>query len=143
MSVAYLEHFSIIASVPAPCPLLFVLALAGESELILWLSIGNLVDAEPLVGRSEKAGKVPFDVLDVVELRGQWVVDVNHNDLPVGLFLVEQSHDAKDLDLLDLSGVANELANLADIKWIIVSLCLGLWVNYIGVFPSLADLGEL
>lgn len=32
-----------------------VLALAGESELVLGLSIRNLVDTEPFIGGSEKA----------------------------------------------------------------------------------------
>lgn len=46
---------------------LLVLALAGEGELVLGLAIGNFVDAEPLVGGTEKAGQVPLDVLNIVE----------------------------------------------------------------------------
>jgi hypothetical protein len=58
---------------------------------------------------------VALDVLDVVELRSEGVVDVNDDNLPVGLSLVEESHDAEDLDLLDLARVAYGLANLADV----------------------------
>lgn len=35
---------------------LLVLALAGESELVLGLAVGDLVDAEPLVGGAQEAG---------------------------------------------------------------------------------------
>lgn len=44
---------------------LLIFALAGECELILGLSIGNLINAEPLVGGAEKARKVTFDILNV------------------------------------------------------------------------------
>lgn len=78
-----------------------------------------------------------LNVLDVVELGGQRVVHVNDNDLPVSLLLVEKGHDTEDLDLLDLAGVANKLADLADIERVVVTLGLGLGVNGVGVLPGL------
>ena len=114
-----------------------VLALAGESELVLWLSIWNLVNAEPLIGRSQETWEVALDILDIVELWCQWVVDINNNDLPVGLLLVEESHDTENLDLLDLSWVADKLTDLADVQWVVVALGLGLWVDNIWVLPGL------
>lgn len=78
-----------------------------------------------------------LNILDVVELSGKRVVDINDDDLPVGLFLIEQSHHTKNLDLLDLTGVANKLTNLADIERIVVTLGLGLGVDDVGVFPGL------
>lgn len=78
-----------------------------------------------------------FDILDIVELRSQRVIDVDNNDLPVGLLLVEKGHNAEDLDLLDLARLGNELANLADVQRVVVSLGLGLWVDNVGVFPGL------
>lgn len=114
-----------------------VLALAGESELVLWLSVWDLVDAEPLIGRSQKTWQVALDILDIVELWCQWVVDINDNDLPVGFLLVKESHDTKDLDLLDLSWVADKLTDLADVQWVVVALGLGLWVDDIWVLPGL------
>jgi hypothetical protein len=39
--------------------------------------------------------------------------------------------------LLDLAGVANEFADLTDVKWVIVALGFGFRVDYVGVFPSL------
>jgi hypothetical protein len=80
---------------------------------------------------------VALNVLNVVELVGKGVVHVNDNDLPVGLTLVEQGHDTENLDLLDLTGVANELTNLADVKRVVVTLGLGLGVGGVGVLPGL------
>lgn len=118
---------------------LLVLALAGESELVLGLAVRDLVDAEPLVGGTDEAGEVTLNILNVVELGGKRVVDVNDNDLPVGLLLVEKGHDTEDLDLLDLAGVADELADLADVERVIVTLGLGLGVDGVGVLPGLGE----
>lgn len=78
-----------------------------------------------------------LDVLNVVELGSNGVVHVNDNDLPVSLLLVEQSHDAENLDLLDLSGVSDKLADLANVERVIVTLGFGLRVGDVGVFPGL------
>lgn len=116
---------------------LLVLALAAESELVLGLSVGDLVDAEPLIGGTEKAWKMSLDILNVVQLGSEGVVDVNDDDLPVGLALVEESHDTEDLDLLDLTRLADKLANLADVERVVVALSLGLGVSDVGVLPGL------
>lgn len=78
-----------------------------------------------------------LDIFDVVELGSQRVVDVDDENLPVCLSLVEESHDAEDLDLLDLTGVANSLADFADVERVVVALCLCLWVGSSWVFPCL------
>jgi hypothetical protein len=118
---------------------LLVLALAGEGELVLRLSVRDFVDAEPLVGGTEKTGQVPLDVLDVVEAGSERVVHVNDNDLPVSLTLVEESHDTKDLDLLDLTDLGDKLANLAHIERVVVTVHLGLRVGDVGVLPGLGE----
>jgi len=105
--------------------------------LVLWLSVWDLVDTEPLIGSSQQTWEVSLDILNIIELRSQWVVDINDNDLPVGLLLIEQSHDTKNLDLLDLTWVSDQFTDLADIQWIVVSLSLGLWVDDVGVLPCL------
>lgn len=81
---------------------------------------------------------MPLDVLNIVQLGCQWVVDVDDDDLPVGLLLVKESHDAQNLNLLDLPGVSNKLANLANVQWIVIALGLGLRVDGVGVFPGLS-----
>jgi hypothetical protein len=116
---------------------LFVLALAGEGELVLGLAVWDLVNAEPLVGGAQQTGQVALDVLDVVELGRQRVVHVNDHDLPVGLALIEQSHDTEDLDLDDFAGLGDQLADLADVQRVIVTCRLGLLVHHVGVFPGL------
>ena len=139
---------------------LLVLAFATERELVFGLAVWDLVDTEPFVGRSEKAREVTLNILDVVELGSKRVVDlvrmsqkdaneeveathVNHNDLPVRLFFVEEGHDTENFDLLDLTGVADQFTNLADIQWVIVTLGLRLWVNDIGVLPRLQTVNQL
>lgn len=81
--------------------------------------------------------EVSLDVLNVVEFRSEWVVDVNDENLPVGLALVKQGHDAEDLDLLDLTGVAYSLTDLTDVERIIVAIGLGFGMGSTGVFPGL------
>ena len=80
---------------------------------------------------------MPFNVFNVIQLWSQRVIDVNNDDLPVRLFLVEECHYTEDLDLFDLAGGSNQLANLADIKWVVVALGLSFGVDNIGVLPSL------
>lgn len=80
-----------------------------------------------------------LDVLDVVEARGQRVVDVDDDDLPVGLALVEEGHHAEDLDLLDLTRLGDELADLADVEGVVVAVLLGLGVGDVGVLPGLGE----
>ena len=42
---------------------------------------------------------MPLDVLDIVQSGGERVVDVDDDDLPVSLTLVQEGHDSEDLDL--------------------------------------------
>jgi hypothetical protein len=105
----------------------------------LGLSIGDFVDSEPLVGGSDQARQVPLDILNVVEPGGKGVVDVNNQDLPVGLALVEQGHDTEDLDLLDLTGVADSLSDLADVEGVVVTVGAGLGVLDARVLPGLGE----
>lgn len=94
---------------------------------------------EPLVGRAHKTGEMPLDVLDVVQLRCKRVVHVDDEDLPVGLALVKERHDAEDLDLLDLAYIANLLTDLADIERVVVTVGLGLSVSLGRVLPGLRN----
>ena len=80
---------------------------------------------------------MPLDILNVVQLASKRVQDIDDDDFPIGLALVQKRHDTENLDLLDLADVSNLFANLADIKWIVVAPRLGLWVSLGGIFPCL------
>ena len=134
---------------------LFVLCLARECKGVLRLAIGNLVDPavthkywhvangesiyipEPLISSANETRKMPFDILDVVQLGREGIQDIDDDDLPVGLSLIEERHDTEDLYLLDLTDVPDLLTDLTDIERVVVALCLGLGVSLGGVFPSL------
>ena len=114
-----------------------ILAFPTEGELILRLPVRDLIDAEPLVRRAEQAGEVTLHVLDVIEFGGERVVDVDDDDLPVGLFLVEEGHHAEGLDLLDGAWGGDRLANLTYVEGVVVAFGFGFGVDRVGVFPGL------
>ena len=119
--------------------ILLVLALARERKLVLRLAIRNLIDTEPLVRCPQQPRQMPLHVLDIVQLRRERVVDVDDDDLPVGLALVQQGHHAQHLHLLDVTRLGDQLADLADVERVIVALLLGLGVGDVGVLPGLGE----
>lgn len=82
---------------------------------------------------------MPLDILDIVQSACQGVVDINDDDLPVGLALVQEGHDTEDLDLLDLADLGDTLTDLADVERVVVTVGLGLRVGDRGVFPCLGE----
>lgn len=116
-----------------------VLGLAVEGKLVRGLAVGHLVHAEPLVGGLEQARLVFPDIVDVVDDVGQGVLHVDGQDLPVGLALVEQRHDAEHLDLLDLAGAGDGLADLAHVERVVVAAGPRLGVHGAGVLPRLRE----
>ena len=80
-----------------------------------------------------------LDVLNVVQLGCERVLYVDDQDFPVGLALVEEGHDAKDFDLLDLPDVTHLFPDLAYVQWVVVAPGLGLCVLLIGILPSLQN----
>jgi len=116
-----------------------VFGLTGECESVLGFSIGDFIDPEPFVGSSNKAREMALNILDVVQLGRKGILHVDHDDLPVGLAFVKEGHDTKDLDLLDLTNIADLLADLANVERIVVSLGLGFSVRLSRVFPGLRE----
>lgn len=55
------------------------------------------------------------------------------------LTLINESHDAKRLHLLDLANNANGSANLADVQRIVVTALAGIRVLVLGIFPGLSS----
>lgn len=62
---------------------------------------------------------------------------VDDNDLPIRLFLIQEGHHTENLDLLDLTCVADKFTNFANVQRVIVALRFGLGVYDVGVFPGL------
>ena len=78
-----------------------------------------------------------FNIFDVIQFGRKIVVNIHHDDFPVGLSLIEKSHDTENLDLFHLSHVTNLFPNLTDIQRVIVALCFGLGVSLGGILPGL------
>jgi len=67
-----------------------------------------------------------LDVLNVVQLGRERVLDVDDEDLPVGLAFIEESHDPENFNLLNLAYITHLFADLAYVQWIVVAVGLGL-----------------
>ena len=78
-----------------------------------------------------------LDIFDVIQLGSKRVGNVNDDDLPVCFTLVEEGHDTEDLDLFDLTSIADLFADLANVKGIVVTLSLGFRVRMVWIFPCL------
>ena len=78
-----------------------------------------------------------LDILNVIELPSQGIPNVDDNDFPISLTLVKQCHDTQNLDLFHLANIADELANLADIEWVIVALSLCFRMSRGRILPCL------
>ena len=80
-----------------------------------------------------------LDILNIVQLGCEWVLDVDDEDLPVGLAFVKESHDAEDFNLLNLPYITHLFADLANVQRIVVAVGLGLAVLVSGILPSLPN----
>ena len=79
-------------------------------QSVISLTVGHLVDLEPLDGGGDEARHVRVDVVDVVELLGEGVPRVDGEHLPVRLALVDHGERAEDLHRHDLAAFVNCLA---------------------------------
>lgn len=78
-----------------------------------------------------------LDIFDVVQLGGERIGNVDNNDLPVGLTLIEEGHDTENLDLFDLASETDLFTDLANIEGIVITLCLSFRVRVVGILPGL------
>lgn len=92
---------------------------------------------EPLVRGSDETGQMTFDIFNVVQLGSERVGNVDDNDLPISLTLVEEGHDTENLDLFDLASETDLFTDLTNVEGIVVTLGLGFRVRVVGVLPSL------
>lgn len=80
---------------------------------------------------------MPPDIINVVQLASKRIQDIDDNDFPISLALVQKGHDTENLDLLDLANEPNTLANLADVKRIVVAPRPGVGMMVGRIFPCL------
>jgi hypothetical protein len=128
------------------------LGLAREGEIDFWLAIGNLVDARICVrttkrGRRHETENTPNHSLvarikpgrcfSTSSMSFRFHENINHDHFPIDFALLQQGHDAENLDLLNLSDISNPFADFADVERVIVTLGLGLSVSLCWVFPGL------
>jgi len=116
-----------------------VFGLTRKGEGILRLSIGDFVNPEPLIGGAYQTRQVTFDILNVIEFGRKRIIDVHDDDFPIGLALVEQSHDTENFDLLDLASITYLFSDLADIERIIIAPGLGFGMLLGWIFPGLRE----
>merc|ERR1711879_1052143 len=112
------------------------LGLALKGELV---AVGALVVPEPHVGLVEVAGHLLLDIVNVVELLGERIVHVDGDDLPISLTLVDESHGAEHLDLLDVTGLGDGAADLANVERVLVAEGISVGVLVRGVLPGLRE----
>lgn len=114
-----------------------VLSLAVECELIFRLAVRHFVELEPFDRGSEESREELFNILDVVELIGDWVINVDGQKLPVSLSLVDQCECSQNLDLHNVSAVGYAMTDLANVNRIVIALAAGGLIDVIGVLPGL------
>lgn len=67
---------------------------------------------------------------------------INDDHFPVSLALIEQSHDTENLNLLNLTDVADLFTDLTDIQRVVVTLGFCLRVESSRVLPCLAMIND-
>mmetsp|Transcript_8454 Transcript_8454/g.12472 ORF Transcript_8454/g.12472 Transcript_8454/m.12472 type:complete len:250 (-) Transcript_8454:114-863(-) len=125
--VALLDNFQRIA---------LVHKFLVESKHIWWLSIRDLVCAEPFTDSLESSWELLLYIVDVIEERGPLVLGIDCDDLPVCLSLIDHTENSKNLHRSDVPRCNNFKPNVAYIQWIVVSSApLGIRVDEGRILP--------
>ena len=80
-----------------------------------------------------------LDVVDVIELVSQGIVDIDCENLPIRLALVDERHVAQDFDPDDGAALVDSLSDLAHVDRVAVALAFGRLVRVVGILPRLRD----
>ena len=100
--------------------------------------MGDGLLPEPFISGFDQAGAMLLDIINIVQLASKRIQDIDDDDFPISLALVQKSHDTENLDLLDLADESNTLANFADVKWIVIAQRIGLGMFLGRIFPCLS-----
>lgn len=94
---------------------------------------------EPFVGSSDQSRQVPLNILNIIQFTRQRIIHIHHNHLPIRLPLIEQSHNSKNFNLLNLTDGTNLFTNFAHVEGVVVPGCFGLGMSLVGVLPGLGE----
>ena len=61
------------------------------------LSIGCLVQSQPLASHTDQSRYLPLDITNVVDAGCEWIVDVDAEHLPISFTIINHSQAAKHL----------------------------------------------
>lgn len=92
---------------------------------------------EPFEGSLQQAGEDLFNVVDIVQLVGHRIGDINGEHLPVGFTLIDQCQNAEHFDLNDLTTRGDARTNFQSVDWIVVAFAAGRCVQMFRILPRL------
>lgn len=99
-----------------------VLRFVVVGEGVGRLSVGDLVVSQEGEGGLEHTRKDLLDIGKIVELGSQGIADVNDQNLPISLSLINHGVSTQNLDLSDLSNlIVDRAGKIANIKRVIVT----------------------
>lgn len=77
---------------------------------------------EPLNSCLQQTGEMFLHIANVVQLSGQWIIDIDRYHLPVGFALIDQRDDAEYLNLNDFAAGSDPITDFQHIDRIVVTL---------------------
>mmetsp|Transcript_26105 Transcript_26105/g.29042 ORF Transcript_26105/g.29042 Transcript_26105/m.29042 type:complete len:219 (+) Transcript_26105:111-767(+) len=106
---------------------------------ILWFAVRDLVVAQELEYLLQFSWVNLFDIFELVNLAGLWVVDVNGNNFPVSLAFVNHSVNAYYFDGNGIASVMLYVTNLANVQRIVITFSFSALMGLGRVLPCLWD----
>jgi len=116
-----------------------VLGLSIEGEFVGGLSVRDFVISEPVMHLFDVTRTQLSQILNVVELLGFRIFDVDGDHFPIGLSLVDESEAAEGLDLADGASVDDGRSDLNHIQRIFVAEAFRLRILHRGILPRLRE----
>mmetsp|Transcript_7177 Transcript_7177/g.13208 ORF Transcript_7177/g.13208 Transcript_7177/m.13208 type:complete len:282 (-) Transcript_7177:362-1207(-) len=112
-------------------------ALVVVAKFVLWLSIRHLVVSEPDQYLLQLSWELLLDVSNVVDHASFWVVNVDSDDFPVKLTIVDHRVDSEHLHLVDTSHIQLGASYFDDVDRVVVPSDLAVLVNVSRILPRL------
>lgn len=94
---------------------------------------------EPFNGGSQKSWEHFFNITDIIDLAGFWIIYIDGVHFPVRFAFIDQCNDAKNFNLQHFTTFRNAWSNFEYINRIIITFAAGRWVCMLGIFPCLRE----